>query len=115
MPNSYSAIILVLLYYCQTRKDSKKYYRVNELLKEFEIVLEVTIVDNHLDILNKGGNLLIPDICKELIECDMQLTPKGVDLVEDNYSWIVEFARENAKSECFDKICAIISGMLRSK
>lgn len=114
MPNSISAIILVLLYYCQTRKDSKEYYRMDELLKEFDIRLEVKLVENHLDILLKDGCLLIPDVGDQWLQCHMQLTPKGINRVEDN-PWIVEFAKENAKSEGFDKICTIISGMLRTK
>lgn len=113
MPNIYSAIILVLLYYCQTRKDSKKYYRMDELLKEYKIVLDDQIVENHLDILLKDGCLLIPDVGDLWIQCHMQLTPKGIKSIEDN-PWNVELAKKNSKSKCFDVICEIVSEMLRT-
>lgn len=95
MPNSYSTIILVLLYYCRTRRNAKLYYRIDELLKEFEIELEKQYVENHLDILLKDGCLIIVDASENWIECYMQLTPKGINLIEGNTS-IVKFAMDTA-------------------
>jgi len=84
---------------------------MDELLKEFDIKLEEQYVENHLDILLNDGCLLIIDARDKWIECHMKLTPKGINLIEDNPS-IVKFAMNSAKSTSFDKICTIISGML---